>query len=74
MNAAEGNSSVQNLKLLLALAVCSALVLAFGYAATSWSVHSQLEAATTVVNRVAKRDRLEIVRPVGEGTEVALSR
>ena len=74
MNAAEGNTSVQNLKLLLALTACSALVLAFGYVATSWSVHSQLEAATTVVNWAAKRDRLEILRPVGLDAEAALSR
>ncbi len=53
------------LKLFAAVAACSMLIVVIGYAATLWSVHSELEmAAVTVVNRAAKQDRLEITRPV----------
>ncbi len=58
------NPDVPNLKLFAAVAACSMLIVSVGYAATLWSVHSELEmAAVTVVNRAAKQDRLEITRP-----------
>jgi hypothetical protein len=53
--------AVQNLKLFIAVAACNALILAGGYAAADWSVHSRIKgAADAVVNRAAKQDRLDI--------------
>ena len=70
-----GNPDVPSLKLFVAAAACSMLIVAVGYAATFWSVYSELEtAAVAIVNRAAKQDRLEITRPVALVLEQVTSR
>ena len=57
----EGDRAMQSLKLFIAVAACNAVVLAGGYAAADWSIHNQVKgAASVVVNRAAKQDRLDI--------------
>ena len=54
-----------SIRVFIAAAACSSMIISVGYAAALRFVDGQLETtAAAVVNKAAKQDRLEIARPV----------